>query len=136
MLQAVHANPARTQILICLSNPDMVAAINEILTKCGFAVTTTYEFGQFVEASTLGHYKVVVTAAAMIERIREVSTLPILNIEAFIFEESDDAVPTRGKRCPISKIFAQHVIALTEGAESLPYNYALKFSPEMELIQR
>lgn len=136
MLQAVHANPARTQILICLSNPDMVAAINEILTKYGFAVTTAYEFGQFVEAAALGRYKVVITAAAMIGRIREVSALPILNIESFIFEVSDGTAPATGKGCLISEVFAQRIIALTEDVESLPYNYALKFSPEMELIQR
>lgn len=134
MPQTDSASRVRTQILVCLSNPDTVAAINEILTDRGFAVTTTYEFSQFVEAATLARYKAVVTVDAMIGRIREVSTLPILNIEALILEETGGPVLVASKRCPVSSSFAQRIAALLEDAEDLVCNRASKSSLEMELV--
>ncbi|GLS20803.1 hypothetical protein GCM10007874_38200 [Labrys miyagiensis] len=126
MPQTEFDNNVRHHILVCLTNPDAVAAVNQILTTCGFAVTTTYEFSQFVEAATLDRYRAVVTATAMIDRIREASTLPVLNIEAFTFQKSDYAGSAADGRCLLSGALAQCMIDLLEDTEGVERNNALR----------
>ncbi|WP_413989831.1 hypothetical protein ACMDCR_28470 [Labrys okinawensis] len=126
MLRTERDNNVREQILVCLGNPHAAAAINQILTTCGFAVTTTYEFSQFVEAATMDRYKAIVTATAMIDRIREATALPILNVEAFTSERSDDAGSIVDGRCLLSGALAQRMIDFLEEPEDTSQSNALR----------
>lgn len=73
-----------TPVLVCIPNQRGLVLVNEILTREGFAVTVTGDLNEFAGAEGPGRYNVIVTTAPMIDGIRRLSKLPIVNIQAFV----------------------------------------------------
>ncbi|OBZ92702.1 hypothetical protein ADU59_25295 [Pararhizobium polonicum] len=82
MLQT--CNPSRTQVLLCLPDPDAATALTAFLTEYGFAVTTIWRLSELTEAVTLGSYTAVVTVTALVGPIRRLSPLPVVNVETYL----------------------------------------------------
>lgn len=79
-----HPTKMGTDVLVCIPNQRGLVLVNEVLTREGFAVTVTGDFTEFAAAEKPGKYNVIVTTAPMIDGIRRLSKLPIVNIQAFV----------------------------------------------------
>ncbi|MBW9080742.1 hypothetical protein JNB84_22530 [Rhizobium pusense] len=75
---------ARLPVLVCLSNPRAIVLVNEMLTREGFSVTSVRNLPQFEDASRAGGYSVIVTTDEVIDMIRRITLLPVVNIRSFI----------------------------------------------------
>lgn len=82
----------RLPVLVCLSNPRAVVLVNEILTGEGFAVTSVRNLAEFDEANRAGAYNAIVAVDEVIDLIRSVVSIPIVNIRSFIHAWPDDGI--------------------------------------------
>lgn len=80
----------RLPVLVCLSNARAIVLVNEILTREGFSVTSVRNLVEFDEASRAGGYSAIVAVDEVIDLIRSVAALPVINIRSFIRAWPDD----------------------------------------------
>ncbi|ENN88146.1 hypothetical protein RHSP_39398 [Rhizobium freirei PRF 81] len=81
---------SQTDVLICLDNQQVATRIGSVLSERGLTVATIPATGIQAWFEPNG-CQVVVTHTAMIGQIRTRLKLPIVNLEAFIFERPDHA---------------------------------------------
>lgn len=98
MNQTDPISASRRQVLLCLTNPKAMTALNAALTDCGMAVTSACSINEFRQASAAGPYDAVVTTTAMIRDVRAVLQSPIVNVETFIFAAPDAAATAAATR--------------------------------------
>lgn len=80
----------RLPVLVCLSNPRAVVLVNKILTGEGFSLTSVGNLAEFDEASRIGDYSAIVAVDEVIDLIRSVASLPVIDIRSFIQSWPDD----------------------------------------------
>ncbi|MBB6487846.1 hypothetical protein [Rhizobium lusitanum] len=80
--------PSQTDVLICLDNQQAATRIGSVLSERGLTVASIPSTGiqQWFEPSGC---QVVVTHTAMIGEVRTRLKLPIVNLEAFIFDRPE-----------------------------------------------
>jgi hypothetical protein len=78
------------QVLICLQNPKSTARIQAALSRYGLAAIPI-SMAEIPAELDIAQSRLVVTYTAMIGHVRTVLNLPVVNIEAFIFEKQAEA---------------------------------------------
>ncbi|MFK3780124.1 hypothetical protein [Agrobacterium sp. NPDC089420] len=78
------------QVLICLQSPKSAARIQAALSQYGLAAIPVSLTERPYETD-IAHSRLVVTYTAMVGRVRTAFNLPIVNIEAFMFEKQGEA---------------------------------------------
>ncbi|NTA40195.1 hypothetical protein [Agrobacterium salinitolerans] len=88
----------RITVLLYPRNPDIAARLNALLTSRGMAVTTALTASELHGAAGIGDFHVSATYTAGIAIIREITGLPIVNIDAFIFQRPMQPDETKAAR--------------------------------------
>ncbi|WP_160009156.1 hypothetical protein [Rhizobium sp. 18055] len=112
MLHLHQSSFAPKQVLLCLANAQAVAGLNALLTEKGIAVTSAYSFSEFREAVAAVDYDAVVTVTAMIKQVRDVCQIPIVNVEAFIFQALDAGDGGQAAKRFDAAAFAARVVSI------------------------
>ncbi|MFJ6323106.1 MULTISPECIES: hypothetical protein [unclassified Rhizobium] len=81
-------SPSQTDVLICLDNQQAATRIGSVLSERGLSVTAIPSNG-IQEWFEPNGCQVVVTHTAMIGEVRTRLKLPIVNLEAFIFDRPE-----------------------------------------------
>ncbi|TXH99326.1 MAG: hypothetical protein E6Q76_20150 [Rhizobium sp.] len=88
MLANYAQSPSQTDVLICLDNQQVASRIGSVLSQRGLAVQAipTEGLQEWFEPNGC---QLVITHTAMIAQVRNRLNLPVVNIEAFIFDRPD-----------------------------------------------
>lgn len=105
----------QTDVLICLDNPQVATRIGSALSERGLTVAALPAAG-IDGAFEPDGYQVVVTHTAMIGRVRAWLKLPVVNLEAFIFERPDHSAIGGPKQFD-GAAFVKRVLAVISDAE-------------------
>ncbi|OCJ07101.1 hypothetical protein A6U86_08435 [Rhizobium sp. AC27/96] len=81
-------SPLQTDVLICLDNQQVASRIGSVLSEQGLTVTSMPATGiqEWIEPNGC---QVVITHTAMIGQVRTRLKLPVVNLEAFIFDRPE-----------------------------------------------
>lgn len=82
------SSPSQTDVLICLDNQQVATRIGSVLSEQGLTVTSIPATG-IQEWFEPNGCQVVITHTAMIGQVRTRLKLPVVNLEAFIFERPE-----------------------------------------------
>ncbi|MFT3999352.1 MAG: hypothetical protein QM684_03880 [Rhizobium sp.] len=85
MLANYAPSHSQTDVLICLDNQQVAARIGSVLSQRGLTVSAIPTAALQAWYDT-GGCQIVVTHTAMIGQVRSRLNLPVVNIEAFIFD--------------------------------------------------
>ncbi|KAA1180384.1 hypothetical protein FP026_16240 [Rhizobium tropici] len=88
MLANQAPSPSQTDVLICLDNQQVASRIGTVLSQQGLTVLTIPTTG-LQEWFEPNGCQLVVTHTAMIGQVRSRLNLPVVNIEAFIFDRPE-----------------------------------------------
>jgi hypothetical protein len=102
-------------VLICLDNPQAATSIGSVLSARGLSVAAISMSGMQSEFEPNG-CRVVITHTAMIGRVRNRLKLPIVNVEAFIFERQDGSDAGSPKQFD-GAAFVRRVLTVMSDAE-------------------
>lgn len=115
MLSDSLSSHRRTDVLICLDNPQAATSIGSVLSARGLSVAAISMSGMQSEFEPNG-CRVVITHTAMIGRVRTRLKLPIVNVEAFIFERRDGSDAGSPKQFD-GAAFVKRVLSVMSDAE-------------------
>lgn len=104
-----------TDVLICVDNPQAATSIGSVLSARGLSVAAISMSGMQSEFEPNG-CRVVITHTAMIGQVRNRLKLPIINVEAFIFERQDRSDTGSPKRFD-GAAFVARVLSVMSDAE-------------------
>lgn len=105
----------QTDVLICLDNPQVATRIGSVLSARGLTVAALPASGIDGALEPNG-YQVVVTYTAMIGQVRRRLKLPVVNLEAFIFERPNHSSDGGPKQFD-GAAFVKRVLAVISDAE-------------------
>ncbi|MCX8997496.1 hypothetical protein NOF55_10280 [Rhizobiaceae bacterium BDR2-2] len=105
------------RVLVCLENPQAAVRIQSVLSQYGFA-TTAISPAAMPDEGELAGSLLVVTYTAMIGRMRAMLDLPLVNVEAFIFETPNAASP-QPKRLFDGAAFVKRILAIVNAERRL-----------------
>ncbi|MFS8055302.1 hypothetical protein QD357_21005 [Rhizobium sp. BR 317] len=115
MLLDSPSEPGQADVLICLDNPQVAKHIGSVLSARGLTVATVPVSGLDATFEQPGG-QVVVTHTAMIGRVRSRLHLPVVNVEAFIFERPDHSTTGAPKQFD-GPAFVKRVMTVMSDAE-------------------
>ncbi|MGY5811315.1 hypothetical protein ACXHXG_26870 [Rhizobium sp. LEGMi198b] len=115
MLLDSPSQHGRADVLICLDNQQVATRIGSVLSARGLTVAAVPASGMDAEFETKG-CQVVVTHTAMIGRVRNRLRLPVVNVEAFIFERPDHSTEGAPKQFD-GAAFVKRVLTVMSDAE-------------------
>lgn len=83
----MHSNPGaqRINVLLYIKHPGIASRLTALLTSHNMAVTTAYTLSDLEDAIRIGGVHVATTNTAGIETVRQVTCLPVVNFDAFLF---------------------------------------------------
>lgn len=115
MLADSLSSQGRTDVLIYLDNPQVASRIGSVLSARGLSVAAVSSSGMH-GGFELNGCQVVVTLTAMIGQVRALLKLPVVNLEAFIFERPDHLSEGASKQFD-GPAFLKRVLAVMSDAE-------------------
>ncbi|HEY0125168.1 MAG TPA: hypothetical protein VGC14_26080 [Rhizobium sp.] len=115
MLSDSLSSHRQPDVLICLDNPRAATSIGSVLSARGLSVAAISMSGMQSEFEPNG-CRVVITHTAMIGRVRSRLKLPVVNVEAFIFEQPDHSSAGSPKQFD-GAAFVKRVLAVMSDAE-------------------
>ncbi|MGK6316737.1 hypothetical protein [Neorhizobium sp. DT-125] len=87
--------PGPIAVLLYAKQPDIAARIGELLTSHGMAVTTAVTVSELQDAAGIGRFDVTAAHTTGIQTIRQITALPVVNIDAFVFQSAARADDTK-----------------------------------------
>ncbi|MEF0941763.1 hypothetical protein [Rhizobium sp. BR 362] len=106
---------SQADVLICLDNQQVATHIGSVLSARGLTVAAVPASRMDAEFESRG-CQVVVTHTAMIGRVRSRLHLPVVNVEAFIFERPDHSTTGAPKQFD-GAAFVKRVLTVMSDAE-------------------
>lgn len=87
--------PGPIAVLLYAKQPDIAVRMGELLTSHGMVVTTAVTVSELQAAAGIGRFDVAATCTAGIQTIRQITALPVVNIDAFVFQNATRADDTK-----------------------------------------
>ena len=115
MLLDSPSEPGQADVLLCIDNPQVATRIGSVLSARGLTVAAVPASGMDAEFEPRG-CQVVVTHTTMIGRVRSRLHLPVVNVEAFIFERPDHSATGAPKQFD-GPAFVKRVMTVMSDAE-------------------
>ena len=81
----IQSESRRVNVLLYTIDPAVACGLTELLTSQNLAVTTAYSQQDLQAAINLGGLDVATTNTAGVEITRRMTTLPVINFDAFVF---------------------------------------------------
>ncbi|SCB07825.1 hypothetical protein [Rhizobium multihospitium] len=115
-MQANHVpSPSEADVLICLDNQQVASRIGSVLAEQGLSVAAIPATG-IQEWFEPNGCKLVVTHTAMIGDVRTRLNLPIVNLEAFIFDRPDHVAEGAARQFD-GEAFIKRVFSVMSGTQ-------------------
>jgi hypothetical protein len=110
----MRSDPGQLQVLLFVAHQGLASAVGKLMTSQAMVVTTARTEAELEEAASSQQFHVGVTITNRIQGFLQATSLPVVNVEAFVFAHDGDAHGNKPSRQLDKAAFLQRVLDVAD----------------------